>query len=149
MKRSPLKRKPVDYAELLAKQAFRKAKSTLKVGTPRIKSRKHYYKDILFDSTWELEGYKELEYRVLAKEITDLDDHVTVTYKVFNEAGDYKQFQINIDFQYFDKNLNRWVRKDRKSSKKLVKKNQEGWLLRWEMMKFAEPDFQYELEYMR
>lgn len=150
MKRSAFKRKTVVYADDEIRKAFKKSKrQLLKTGRPRISSSKQYYKDILFDSAWELEGYKELEYRQMAKEITDLQDHVIVTFKILNAYGEEKQYQINIDFQYHDKNLNRWVRKDRKSSKKLVKKNQEGWLFRWELLKFAEPGFQYELEYMR
>lgn len=115
----------------------------------RISSKKVYYKDILFDSLWELEGYKDLELRQLAGEITDLVDHEIITFKVYNEAGEYLEFQINIDFSYFDKTVNRKVRHDRKSSKKLVKKVQEWWLRRWELLKFSQPDFMYVLEYQR
>lgn len=115
----------------------------------RMKSRKVYVGDVLCDSQWEAEKYTELLWREKAGEITDLQDHLVITFKVYNEAGDFKQFQINIDFQYYDKLLNRPVRYDRKSSKKLVKKTQPDWLIRWDLLRFAEPDYQYELEYMK
>lgn len=153
MKKSPLKKvSDKRKAELQtgvkrvspAKEVF----ALLSKGRKAINSRKQYYKDILFDSGWELQGYKELELRKLAGEIAgEIETHKVITFKLYNEAGDYKQFQINIDFEYFDKCLNRMVRKDRKSNKKLVKKRQPDWLIRWELLQLAEPDFQYELEY--
>lgn len=156
MKRSGIKKKVVDPTEQKLKmekriglRQIRAARGNTAFSRMSIKSRKVWYKDVQYDSIWELDGFRyDIELRIAAGKITDYNDHVTVTFKVFNEAGEFLQKQINIDFQYFDKDLNRWVRRDRKSTKKLVKKRQPDWLLRWELMKFAEPDFQYELEYM-
>lgn len=148
MKRSGFKHKQVVYAEDEIRKAFRVSKSSLKAKRPRMKSRKVYVGDVLCDSQWEAEKYIELLRREKAGEITELKDHLVITFKVYNDRGDFKQYQINIDFEYFDKLLNRYVRCDRKSSAKLVKKVQPDWLIRWDMLKLSHPDFQYELEYM-
>lgn len=154
MKKSPLKRvsdKRLKEINTGVKRvsAAKQVSTLLSKGTKRIQSRKVYVGDVLCDSQWEAQKFIELLWRERAGEIKDLKDHVIITFKVFNEAGDYKQFQINIDFEYFDKNLNRVVRVDRKSTKKLVKKNQADWLMRWDLLKFSQPDCMYELEYMR
>lgn len=149
MKQSGFKRKPpMTEPQKQLREAYAAHKSSLKRQPKRIPSRKAYVEGVLCDSQWEAEKYRELLLLQRAKRITNLEDHKTVTFKIYNEAGQYKQFQINIDFEFFDKDLNRWVRHDRKSTKKLVKRNQAGWLMRWELLQFAEPDFQYELEYM-
>ncbi len=152
MKRTPLNKISKKMQETAPQRQIREAyaqhKASLKPKAKRIPSRKTYVEGVLCDSQWEAEKYRELLLLQRAGLIMNLEDHKTITFKIYNEAGDAKQFQINIDFEFFDKELNRWVRHDRKSTKKLVKRNQASWLHRWELLQFAEPYWQYELEYM-
>jgi len=154
MRKSPLKRvsnkRKAELQTGVRRISPAKEVSTfLNKGKKRIQSRKVWVGDVLCDSQWEADKYIELLWLEKAGRVTNLQDHKIITFRIFNEAGNHKQYQINIDFEFFDKDLNRWVRHDRKSTKKLVKRNQAEWLARWELLKFAEPDFQYELEYMR
>jgi len=154
MKKSQLNRISAKRYQELTQGGKRLPVSTFKPKPQgRMRSKKVYVGDVLCDSEWEAEKYRELLMLEKAGLIEGLKDHLVITYKLFNEHGDSRQFQINIDFEYFDKELNRFVRCDRKSTKKLVKKVQPDWLLRFELLKLAEPEkdgkvIEYELEYM-
>jgi hypothetical protein len=147
MKNSGFKRKQPDPQAQL-KEAYKlqklAAKSVSRFGQnrKRINSRRKQYKGIKFDSTWEYECYLELERRLNAGEIENLDTHVLLRIDIKNESGAILRLTINIDFTYFDKVLNRKVRADAKPPKKLDGQKKD-WFIRWNILRHLEPDYYY------
>ena len=152
MKRSSLKRKePLTDAQKQIKQHWKEFKQGLGKGKSTTGARGKYYKGEWFPSTWELECYKLLELRELAKEIENLESHVILPILIKNDSGAILRLTIEVDFTYFDKNLNRHCRVDAKQPKtvhtKRGKRNldnkRKDWFQRWQILQHLEPDFQY------
>jgi hypothetical protein len=157
MKRGYIQRKPpLTDAQKQIKEAYRQAKVEIKQyvkGKSTSGAKSCQWKGVKFKSEWERDVYKELYYKQQAKLIRDLDTHVIVTFPLYNEAGEVKKEQIEVDFTYFDIELNRSVRLDAKQPKFAVNKRtlkrtnldakRKDWFLRWEWLQFSQPDHMY------
>lgn len=148
MKRSGFKTKaPLTDAQKQLREAHREAKRALRSlnpGRKRINSGKKYFNGIRFDSAWERDVYIELLDKQNRKQIRDLDTHKVITFGIKNDAGLELKLQINIDFEYFDIRLGRWVRADAKPHKRLDSQKRD-WFLRWKILNHIEPEFNYVL----
>lgn len=163
MKRSPFKAKVLTPAQRQLKDEHRKYRQDLKAlsqqtgfnkrSGSRSGARGQYYKGEWIPSQWQLECLKMLELREKAGEIADLISQEDIRFKIYNEAGQALELSINIDFTFFDKSINRQCRWDAKPpktvhtkhGKKYPQKLHEGWLQRFEILKFCEPDYDYRI----
>ena len=169
MKRSGFKNKVLTSAQRQIKEETKKWKRDIKLlswhnselanskgrraNGSRSGARGQYYKGEWIPSQWQLECLKILELREKAGEITDLVSQEDVQFKIYNEAGEVLELKINIDFCFFDKSINRRCRWDAKPpktvhtkhGKKYPQKLHEGWLQRFEILKFCQPDFDYRI----
>lgn len=148
MKRSAFRPKPeLNEAQRLLREAHRDAKKRLRFGNPgraRIKSIRRQYKGIKFDSSWELECFKQLEYREKAGEIKNLQTHVVIPIHIPNANGSILKLSISIDFTFEDIGMRQQVRADAKPPKKLDGQKKDWWL-RWDLMRHLEPQFSYRI----
>lgn len=163
MKRSGFKNKVLTSAQRQIKEETKKWKQDLKqlsVKTgfnqrsgSRSGARGQYYKGEWIPSQWQLECLKVLELREKAGEIIDLVSQEDIQFKIYNEAGEVLELKINIDFCFFDKSINRRCRWDAKppkvvyyrSGKAYPQKIHAEWLLRFEILKFCQPDYDYRI----
>lgn len=163
MKRSPFKRKLLTPAQVQLREETRKYKQDLKASSlstgynkrngSRSGAKGQYYKGEWIPSQWQLECLKILELREKAGEITDLTSQEDIRFKIYNEAGESLELNINLDFSFFDKSINRHCRWDAKPPKvvhtrhgrKYPQKLHEGWLQRFEILKFCQPDYDYRI----
>jgi hypothetical protein len=168
MKRSYIKPKaPLTSAELQIRDEFRKYKQErraliaansplleMRGGTnSRSGARGRYHKGEWIPSKWQLNCLILLEWREKIGEITGLVSQDIIPFTVYNECGIPHQMTIEIDFCFFDKNINRPCRWDAKppkvshtrSGRKYPQKLHEAWLQRFELLKFCQPDFDYRI----
>jgi hypothetical protein len=155
VKRSGFKMKMPDPQKQL-KEALKLHKASFKGNTTGVISGRKCYEDgIRFDSHWEREVYRELKLRQAAGEIAFLETHKTIVFGIKREDGEQKPISINIDFEYYDVNLKEVVRLDAKQPKFRINKRtgtktnldnkRKDWLLKWEILKFLQPEFIYEI----
>jgi len=158
MKRSAFKPKlPLTPAQQQIKEETRRWKADMrslgKTQGSRTGARGQYYKGEWIPSQWQLECLKLLELRETAGEILDLQSQVDISYVVYNEAGETRSYNINIDFCFFDKNINRHCRWDAKppkvvhtkSGRKYPQKIHAEWNLKFDQLKFCQPDYDYRI----
>ena len=149
MKKTPLKRIGARARETDAQKQIREAYAEAKQfrikGKPRQNSKKCWADGIKFDSLWERECYYQLKYRLAAKEICNLETHVSYQLEV---NGKWIS-EIIPDFRYYDYGLKRIViadakqpLKDKKSNRKL---DREGWAAKWRLLQALYPDHQFEV----
>jgi len=128
-------------------------KKAYSVSNSRTGARGQYYKGEWIPSQWQLECLKLLELRETAGEILDLQSQVDISYTVYNEAGETRSYNINVDFCFFDKNINRHCRWDAKppkvvhtkSGRKYPQKIHAEWNLKFDQLKFCQPDYDYRI----
>lgn len=163
MRRSGFKNKVLTPAQRQIKEETRKWKQDLKqlsVKTgfnqrsgSRSGAKGQYYKGEWIPSQWQLECLKVLELREAAGEIKDLVSQEDIMFKIYNQAGESFDLQINIDFTFFDKSINRYCRWDAKPPKVVFHRNGKAypqkihaeWLLRWKLLQHAQVDYDYRL----
>lgn len=160
MKRSSLSRVSKKMKETEPQKQLRENLKLLKAGfknknTGQVRGRKCYQDGIRFDSEWERTVYRHLKLREAAKEIMDLETHVTVVFAIKRDDGSEMKLSISIDFEYYDYTLNRTVRLDAKQPKFRINKRtgtktnldnkRKDWMQRWEILKFLHPEYHYEI----
>lgn len=157
MRRSQFKPKILTDAQRQIKEEWRKHKADLRAigqaGKSRTGARGSYHNGTWVSSQWELECLKMLELRQEAGRIKDLKHREIITFSLYNEAGQRHKLQIEMDFTFFDLDINRYCRWDAKppkvvhtkSGRKYPQKIHEAWLQRFELLQFAQPDFNYRL----
>lgn len=112
-----------------------------------------YHKGEYIPSRWQKECLIMLEWREKAGEISDLESQVDIPFTIYDQCGNPLDLMINVDFTFFDENLGRDCRWDAKPPKvvhtkhgrRYPQKLHEAWLLRWKLLQFVEPDFDYRL----
>lgn len=156
MKRSGFKRKePETDAQRQLREAHREAKRALgSLGRNRSRSgaRGSYYNDEWIPSQWELECRKMMHWREKAGEVSNLRKEV-ITFKLLREDGLEKVLQIEVDLCFFHNGLKRECRWDAKPPR--VQHTKWGrrypwslhreWLLKWELLQFAQPEYDYRI----
>lgn len=159
MRRSGFKHKaPLTQAQRQIKEETRRWKADMRSlgkpqGSSRSGARGQYYKGEWIPSVWQLECLRALEWREKAGEIDGLVSQEDIKFKIYNEAGKYLDLCINIDFCFFDKSIKRYCRWDAKPPKivhtkqgrKYPQKLHEAWLLKFDLLKFIQPDFDYRI----
>lgn len=157
MKRTAFKRKePLTDAQKQLRDALKVAKAGFKANTTgQVRGRKCFQDGIRFDSESEREVYRHLKLRQAAGEIEKLDTHVTIVFSIKREDGAELKQSIGIDFTYEDNILCQRVRLDAKQPKFRINKRtgtktnldnkRKDWFLKWEILKFLQPDYHYEI----
>lgn len=156
MKRSGFKRKaPMTDAQRQVYEAHREVKremQRLRISRSRTGAIGSYYNGEWIPSKWELECRKKLHWMEKAGEIENLRKD-TITFSVFNSGGLEKKLQIEIDFCFYHKGLSRHCRWDAKPPKvvhtrhgrRYPQKIHAGWMERFELLRFCEPDYSYRI----
>lgn len=111
-----------------------------------------YYEGEWVPSKWELEWKKKLRILENAGKIKDLRKEV-ITFYIYNEFGEKKSLQIEIDYCFYHVNWKKNCRWDAKPPKvvhtkhgrKYPQKIHSGWLTRFEILKFCEPEHDYRI----
>lgn len=163
MRRSGFKNKVLTPAQRQIKEETKKWKQDLKqlsVKTgfnqrsgSRSGARGQYYKGEWIPSQWQLECLIMLEWRERAGQITDLESQNRIPFTIYNEAGEPLTLEIEIDFCFFDKNINRPCRWDAKppkvthtkSGRKYPQKIHADWNTRFDILKHCQPDYDYRI----
>lgn len=157
MKQSPLKRKTEADPQAQIKEAHKEYKLRARAmglgGKSHTGSRGQYYKGEWIPSEWQLECLQLLEFREKIGEIVDLASQIDIDYTIYNERGQSMELTINMDFVFFDNNLNRSCRWDakppkvahHKGGKSYPQAKHKEWLLKFKQLKFCQPDYDYRI----
>jgi len=145
-----LKPKKLTDAQRQLREAYKLGKVKLRSRTGAIGS---FYEDQWVPSQSQLGCYKLLKQMERQGKIQDLKHQEQIAFSVFREDGLRKVIQINIDFVFFHRGINRPCRWDwkpprvvhTKNGRRYPQKIHEGWFERFELLKFCEPDFDYRI----
>jgi hypothetical protein len=156
VKRSAFKRKEPD-PQAQIKEAHREYKKRSRLLGGRGRSRTgaigSYHEGQWVPSQGQLGAYKMLQAMERKGVIKDLVHEEVITFKLFNEFGQVKTEQINIDYVFFHNGINKSCRWDwkpprvvhTKQGRKYPRKIHADWFKRFELLQFCQPDHDYRI----